>query len=69
MEFARSASRAAGECEIFGGAAEAHEQVVIVWINDRRSPHEIRKHRDPIFINPEFPRLGIVAARGKHRVS
>ncbi len=54
--------------QVLGRAAEADEEVMVVGIDGRTTSTEIRHHRDPVGLDPEAPRLGVVAVGGQRRI-
>ena len=68
LMLALAAPRLSGKGQIFGGAAEAHEQVVVVRVHDRRSPRKVRKDFDPVRARLETAKAGCYgrSPRGSH---
>jgi len=52
---------------VLGGAAERHEEVVVVGVHRRAAPRQVGQDRDALRTQHELPALGVVARRGERR--
>ena len=67
--FPRPPSRRSGDRQIFAGASEANEQVMVIRIDGRGPPREVRLDIDRVGANAEPPRLRVMAIGGECRVA